>query len=235
MNIDVDESMKCLEEDAMERERQINEDQRSLACLNTFALSQVLYHQYVYGQLSALNQNSQEWKEQIARLNEIVERQGQSLEQCVTAVAACQKETASVLNREVERHTVKPAMETVVALAEELFHLRDLIEQFCPESGPYDDLEQLKQESEVSCQVACGKLSYLDIERITPSTGDEFDPSVHAACGHVETSDSTLHSRIDKLITSGITHRGKVLRQAKVCVFRFTGVEELTKRERNTR
>ena len=66
----------------------------------------------------------------------------------------------------------------------------------------------------------------LDIEKITPKTGDNIDHQLHAAHGHTDTHDDFLHGKINQVFAPGIVYRGKVLRQAKVSMFRCCNVSD---------
>ena len=226
MVIDTDKHLELLDEALKEDEQNGGENQQSLVCLSTFAPSVVLYHQYVYGQLSLLNQNSQDLRKQIQHLNEIVQHQGQRCDQYVTIIANCQRDTAKVLNQELERHVLKPAVEAIVTLADELFHLDELVKHLCQGAVASDELEKLEQDVQISNQIARDKMTCLDIERITPSKGDSFEPQTHIISAHAETSDKALHGKIKQTITPGIVYRSKVLRQARVSVFRYVQINE---------
>jgi molecular chaperone GrpE (heat shock protein) len=108
----------------------------------------------------------------------------------------------------------------VVALAEELSHLRDYASQLSHANLDGDGVDKLRAEIDVSCTVAREKLANLDVQRITPAEGEELDAQLHTVYGYTETAGGDLHGRISKLVTPGIAYRGKVLRQARVTVFR---------------
>jgi len=227
MNIETDKHLELLDKAAKkEDELHGGENQRSLVCLSTFAPSAVLYQQYVYSQLNSLNQNFQELRIQIQHLNEIVQHQGQHCDQYVTIVANCQRDTAKVLNQELERHVLKPAVEAIVTLADELFHLDELVKHLCQGAVGSDELEKLGQDVHISNQIARDKMACLDIERITPSKGDNFMPQKHSISAHAETSDKALHGKVKQTITPGIVCRSKVLRQARVSVFLYVQINE---------
>lgn len=198
-----------------------NVNQTGLVCLTTYAPSAVLYWGHVYGQLGLLGQRIRDLEEQLHRLGTIVEQQYRRDGQHVAILAACQRDTAGVLNHEVDRHALHPAVEAVVALAEELSHLRDCARAILDGGVSGDDVDRLRAEFDISCTVAREKLANLDVQRITPAEGEELDTQLHAVCGYTETTDEGLHGRISKFVTPGIAYRGKVLGQARVTVFRM--------------
>lgn len=195
-------------------------NQTTLACLTTYAPSTVLFYGYVYGQVNVLGQRIQALEERFDRLRAMVEEQYRRHEEYLSIVAACQRDTAAVLNHELDRHALHPAIEAVVALVEELSHLRDcasrLPEPSCDENG----VGKFRAEIEISCTIAKEKLANLDVQMITPTPGEGLDPKLHAVCGYNGTTDEDLRGRISQVVTPGIIYRGKVLRQARVLVFR---------------
>jgi hypothetical protein len=145
----------------------------------------------------------------------------------VAILAACQRDTAGVLNHEIDRHAIHPAVETVVALAEELSHLKDCASRLPDGSAGGDGMDKLRTEIDISCTVAREKLANLDVQMIRPAEKEQLDAKVHSACGYIVTRDGELQGKISKLVTPGIAYRGKVLRQARVTVFRMkTSVDQ---------
>jgi molecular chaperone GrpE (heat shock protein) len=208
-----------------------NGNQTSLACLTTYASSAVLFYGYVYGQLGVLGRKVHALEEQLDRLGASIEQQGRQHDEHVAILAACQRDTAIVLNHELDRHALHPAVEAVVALAEELSHLNDCASQLPNVSVDGDGVDRLRAEMDISCSVAREKLANLDVQRITPAEGEQLDPKVHTVCGYVEMVDKNLHGRISKVVTPGIAYRGKVLRPARVLVFRMRTSDGQNKRK----
>ena len=206
-------------------------NQTGLACLTTHASGMVLLCAHVYGQLGVFGQRVQALEEQLHRLGTIVEQQYRRDGQHVAILAACQRDTAGVLNHEVDRHALHPAVEAVVALAEELLHVQNCAGELLDGGVSGDDVDKLRAEIEISCTVAMEKLANLDVQRITPAEGEELDTQLHVVCGYTETADEGLHGRISKLVTPGIAYRGEVLRQARVIVFRMRTSDGQTKRK----
>jgi molecular chaperone GrpE (heat shock protein) len=221
MTIHVDENNDLPEQEHEDRGEHGGENPHSLACLTTYAPSVVLLCGHLYGQLGLLGQRVQDLEERLDRLGTAVEQQYRRDGEHMAILAACQRDTASFLNRELERNALYPAVEAVVGLAEELLHLQDCARQFLQEDGGGDGADRLQQEIDICCTVAREKLANLDVQRITPSEVEQPDLKTHSLCGYVETMDENLHGRISKLVTPGIAYRGRVLRQARVTVFRM--------------
>jgi hypothetical protein len=179
----------------------------------------VLFCGHVYVQLSTVSQRLRDLERRLDRLGTSVEQQYRRHDQHVAILVACQRDTANVLNHELERHALYPAVEAVVALAAELSHLRDCASQLLGGGG--DGAGKLRAEIDISCSVAGEKLANLDVQRIAPAEGEQLDPKTHSVCGYVETADESFHGRISKLVTPGTVYRGTVLRQARVIVFRL--------------
>jgi hypothetical protein len=192
----------------------------SLVCLTTYAPGVVLFCGQVYVQLSLLSQRVQDLERRLDRLGTSVEQQGRQHDQHVAVLAACQRDTAGVLNHELEQHALHPAIEAVVALAAELSHLQGCASQLVDAAIGGDGVGKLQAEIDISCSVARERLAHLDVQRITPLEAEEFDPTEHVLCGCVETADESLHRKISKLVAPGIVYRGKVLRPARVLAFR---------------
>lgn len=197
-----------------------DDTRRSLVCLATFIPSQVLFFQYVYGQLSLLGQRVHDLERQLEGLSTTIEKQYRQYDEHMATLAACQRDTAKALNHELERYALHPAIEAVAALAEELFHLQDSARQLLDSGVGDDGAGPLTQEIGISGSVARERLANLDIRTIAPSAREQLDSKEHAVCAYNNTEDEDLHGQIGKLVTPGVVYRGKVLRQARVVVFR---------------
>jgi len=191
----------------------------ALACVGTFGPSAILHQQFVYAQLGALARKVQELEGRLECLGRSIEQQYGRDDEHIVALAACQRDTAKALNQELQRHAVYPAVEAVAALAEELSRLQERAKEPL-DSGDDNGIAQLQAEIDISCCIAREKLAALDVQIIAPSRSEELDTTRHAACGYIETAEKNFHGRISKLVTPGLVYRGKVLRPARVWVFR---------------
>jgi len=192
-----------------------------LTCLHTFFAALVLFLQFVYGQLDKLGRRVHQLENRLDRLGATVERQRRQCDEHFILLAACQQDTAKALNREIEQHALHPAIKAVGALAEELSRLEVCAIRLLGDGTDGGQAGELRNEIEISCGVAREKLAALDVQMITPAEGAELDAKHYEVCGSIQTADQDRHGRIGKLVTPGITYRGKVLRQARVLVFRF--------------
>lgn len=165
-------------------------------------------------------------RKSVEHLNERVQILSRDYFRCVKIVKDCQEETASVLNRELERHALHPAVLIVVTLADELLRLNNRAQATELHAKSSSELKRLRDELQISASIANDKLGYLDIARIAPSKGDSFDPEKHVACSSVPTDKKNLHGTISELLTAGIRYRSKVLQQARVSMFRYVQVED---------
>jgi len=202
------------------RDKRSGSTDTSLACITMYAPSAVLFLGYVYSQLSRLDQRMQALEKHFSHIGAMVDRQNRRDEQHVTVLAACQRDTAKALDRALERHALHPAIEAAAALAEELSRLQDSASQRDEGGAGGDEVDELGAQIEISCTVARERLANLDVQRIAPAERAKLDAQMHMVCGYVETADENLHGRISRLLTPGIAYRGKVLRQARVTVFR---------------
>lgn len=149
-----------------------------------------------------------------------VQRQTTGFEQCLNTVRNCQEQTAKILNHELDRHALTPAIESVVLLANEFERLHGLGAQLIGEGQACAKVQKFIDDLAVSDQIAQDRLRYLDIEKISPSLNDSFDPKLHTVCSYSDTDDPSRSGCISEMITAGIIYRGKVLRPARVSVFR---------------
>jgi molecular chaperone GrpE (heat shock protein) len=206
-------------------------NQTSLASLATYAVDVVRLCGHLYGQLGVLGQKVHVLEEQVDRLSTTVGQQSRRHDEHVAILAACQKDTANALNHQVERHALHPAVEAAVALTEELSRLQDCAKQLPGSDEGNDGLGEIRTEIDISCTVAHEKLAHLGVQRIAPTEGEQFDMKLHSVCGCVETIDEELQGKISKLVTAGIVYRRKVLRQARVSVFRMRTSDGQDKRK----
>jgi len=139
----------------------------------------------------------------------------------IKIVADCQKQTAELANNALERHALNPAIETVFVLTG-LFHeihqqtvtLREN-QSCCPMFRPIlDSIAEAVNLAEAKCQS-------LDIEKIAPADSEDFDPQRHEIGQTAISKDSDMHRKIERTLVPGLIYRGKVLRQAKVSVYRY--------------
>ena len=158
--------------------------------------------------------------DRFVELAAVVQRQTTGFEQCLNTVRNCQEQTAKISNHEIERHSLNPAIESVVLLANELERLHGLATQMIGEGRACAKVQKLIDDLAVSVQIAQDRLRYLDIEKISPSVNDCFDPKLHTVCSYSDTDDPLRSGCISEMITAGIIYRGKVLRPARVSVFR---------------
>jgi molecular chaperone GrpE (heat shock protein) len=158
--------------------------------------------------------------DRFGELTAVVQRQTTGFEQCLNTVRNCQEQTAKILNNEVDRHALTPAIESVVLLANEIECLHGLATQMIGEGRACAKVQKLIDDLAVSVQIAQDRLRYLDIEKIAPSLNDSFDPKLHTVCSYSDTDDPSRSGCVSEVITAGIIYRGKVLRQARVSVFR---------------
>ena len=160
---------------------------------------------------------------ELAAMRSAMEQCARMSGEAVETAARCQRDTAVVQNRELERHALHPAVRAAGALAEELFRLGDLARKArdmvtgCPVSGP------VIEATLVAAQVAEDHLAGLEAERITPEAGADLDPGRHEISGPQFTDNPAQHATVASVVSSGLTYRGEVLKRARVLVFQFRG------------
>ncbi|NQV34145.1 MAG: nucleotide exchange factor GrpE [Phycisphaeraceae bacterium] len=135
-------------------------------------------------------------------------------------VAECQRLTANYANDTVERHALHPAIEAVFDLTN---MLHDLAAQFTDlDKCQINPLVRLLLNSiSEAVKVANNKCDHLDIVKIVPQDLDAFDADKHQIRQTETTDESDRHKKIKTTLVPGLTYRGKVLREAKVCIYRY--------------
>lgn len=157
----------------------------------------------------------------LRRVDQTIERNNKGLCQCFYAVKSCQEQTAKVLNNEMDRHALNPAVESVVSLADELLRLEQLGRELSIQAGSDPQIKRLLEELTISSQIAHNKLAYLDIVKITAMKGEVFNAQIHTIAACQITDDSVLHGKISEMIMAGIVYRGKILKHARVAIFKY--------------
>jgi hypothetical protein len=161
----------------------------------------------------------------MARIESTIQKNAAGFERCVLILKGCQEQVARVLDHEIERHALNPAIETVALLVDEISRLEKLAKEFARQHQPCSDVQQIISEIAISNQIAADRLCHLDIIRIAPSNGEMIDPKSHAITAVTNTEDTHLNGLIDQTLTPGILYRGTVLRTARVKVFKVVRKE----------
>jgi len=158
--------------------------------------------------------------DRLSKLLENQQNQTSSLEQYLHIVDECQKELAKLANNQLERHLLHPAIEAVDVLIKQIRHLLEQAtslpenEIFCPFVRPIVD--SIKH----AALIADAKSKSLDIETIEPRGLDDLDPAKHDIREAVKTDEPSKHRKVERTLIPGLIYRGKVLRQARVSVYR---------------
>jgi len=155
-------------------------------------------------------------------LSDNIAQQWCQLQEHVKLIENSRQETAKILNHEIERHALNPAIETVVQLYDEIISLKNLAERLKHEANDCPSIVLFLRDLQIAADIAEDKLAYLGIERLTPAEGDDLDPRKHLVCHPVDTDKKELHGKVSQLLSPGLIYRGKVLRQARVSVFRHS-------------
>ena len=162
----------------------------------------------------------QRQKNRTDRIERVLQENTIGFERCVGILRGCQEQVAKVLDHEVERHALNPAVETVALLADEIDRLEKLATQFAQQHQPCPNVQRIIDEIAISRQIAADRLRYLDVTRIVPSNGDVFDSKLHVISAVASTEDVQLNGVIHQTLTPGVLYRGTVLRTARVKVFK---------------
>ncbi len=143
----------------------------------------------------------------------ILERGYQS---AIKIAAQCQQDTAGVLNQQLERHALNPAILGVCELAEQIFKLNEL-----SDNSDLTAVDGVSEQIQISAVAAKQQLDALDISIFTAANGQSLDYKIHQVCGFEFTSDISMHAKISEALTDGIFYRQVVLRKAKVKIYKL--------------
>ena len=150
------------------------------------------------------------------------QKQSDNLERYWQIVADCQKQTAAFANNQFEKNALHPAIETVDSLTLLIEQIHDQTTKLSEAQIQCPLFKAILSSIAQAAQVAHAKRQYLDIESIEPDELDDFDPNKHEIMQAVVTNDNRKHKKIKEKLVPGLIYRGKVLRQAKVSVYRYS-------------
>ncbi|HUU91691.1 MAG TPA: nucleotide exchange factor GrpE [Phycisphaerae bacterium] len=171
----------------------------------------------------APQESSTRLQAELAAMRSAMEQCAKMSREAVETAARCQRDTAALQNRELQRHALHPAVRAAGAMAEELFRLAVLARSAravvtgCPISDP------MIEAALVAEQVAEDHLAGLEAERIMPEAGADLDPGRHKISGTQFTDNPAQHATVASIVSSGLTYRGEVLKRARVLVFQCRG------------
>jgi len=158
----------------------------------------------------------------VTSLQQVLERDcaPSTSDEYLRIVAECQKQTAALAGNELERHALNPAIETVFILT---IALQDLGAQSAAlnKSQTCPFVSSILHSIAEAVKLANDKCEYLDIVKIEPKELDDLDPQQHEIIKTVRTRERDKHRKIQASLIPGLLYRGKVLRQARVCIYRY--------------
>jgi len=143
----------------------------------------------------------------------------EQLQSCLEVTARCQQSTSQIVNDNMQRHALEPAVKALAAVVCSVSEIAS--HEVFDNKGYCRPLDSLSQSVAGAQQMAAEKLDSLDIEIIRPSYLDDFDPQLHQINTTVAAADKDAHARISRTLVPGLIYRGKILKTAKVSVFRY--------------
>ena len=150
------------------------------------------------------------------------QKQADNLERYWQIAADCQKQTAAFANNQFEKNALYPAIETVDSLTRLIDQIHNQTTNMSEAQIQCPLFKDITSSIAQAAQVAQAKRQYLDIESIEPDELDDFDPNKHEIIQVVVTNDNSKHKKIKQTLVPGLIYRGKVLRPAKVSVYRYS-------------
>lgn len=145
-----------------------------------------------------------------------------TLERCFDTVSDCQKQTADLANQALERHLLYPSILAVDLLSSTLHQLTQQAEVVSQCFLLNSQVMSLAESIANASEIAESKKAALDMQSIQPSELDELDKDMHTIISVVDTDDRSKHKKIHSTLSAGLLYHGKVLREAKVSVYRFS-------------
>jgi len=150
------------------------------------------------------------------------QKQSDNLERYWQIMADCQKQTAAFANNQFEKNALHPAIETVDSLTLLIEQIHDQTTNLSEAQIQCPLFKAILSSIAQAAQVAQAKRQYLDIEHIKSEELDDFDPNKHEIIQAVVTNDNSKHKKIERTLVPGLIYRSKVLRQAKVSIYRYS-------------
>lgn len=145
-----------------------------------------------------------------------------TLEKCFDTVAECQKQTAEFANDALERHALNPSILAVDLLSSTICQLAQQADALNNTQQLDPQIMSLVESVLSAVEIVESKKASLDIQSIQPAEMDELDKDMHTIVDAVDTDDESKHKKIHQTLSTGLIYRGKILREAKVSVYRFS-------------
>jgi molecular chaperone GrpE (heat shock protein) len=142
------------------------------------------------------------------------------LEGYLKIMAECQKETANLANKILERYALHPAIEAIDLMTSQIVELRREANSLAGADAHCPLVKSLFNSITNITKLAQAKREYLGMQAICPENLDELEPERHDVRQIIETDEAGKHRKIENTLTPGLIYHGKVLRQAKVSVYR---------------
>ncbi len=144
------------------------------------------------------------------------------LEKCFDTVAECQRQTAEFANDALERHALHPSILAVDLLSSNFCQLAQQADALKNTQQLDPQIMSLVESISSAAEIAESKKASLNIQSIQPAEMDKLDKDMHTIVDAVDTDDESKHKKIHQTLTAGLIYRGKILREAKVLVYRFS-------------
>ena len=145
-----------------------------------------------------------------------------TLEKCFDTVADCQRKTAEYANDALERHALHPSILAVDLLSSTICQLAQRADAIKNSQQLDPQIMSLVESVLSAVEIAESKKASLDVQSIQPAEMDELDKDMHTIVDAVDTDDKSKHKKIHQALSTGLIYRGKILREAKVSVYRFS-------------
>lgn len=157
----------------------------------------------------------------VSKALKISEDHSATLGKYFDTVADCQKQTADFANHAFERHALHPSILVVDLLSSTICQLAQQADALNSSQQLDPKIMSLVESVLSAAEIAESKKASLDIQSIQPTEIDELDKDMHKIVNAVNTDDESKHKKIHQTLSAGLMYRGKILREAKVSVYRL--------------
>ena len=177
----------------------------------------------IYDFLNKLNSRLIRQDKKLSDIKESRKKEYTELQTYFQIVSECQKKTAELLNHNLEKHSLFPAILTIEMLSNLICSSTIQAESLVEGENENPKLNKLIENLRDIGRIAVLKKEQLGLLEICPKEFENFNKEQHEIVKAFETEDKNQHKKICQTISAGLIYHDKILRQAKVTVYRFCG------------
>ena len=146
-----------------------------------------------------------------------------AIKTCFDIAADCQKQTSEFANRCLERHALYPAAFAMETLVDLIMQIKSRADTLIDDGHTDESFASVTHLIFDAAQIAKVQMEKLQIQSICPAEMDNLNSNQHLIVKVIPTDDENNHKKVQETLVPGLLYHEKVLRQAKVAVYRFSG------------